>query len=41
MDVLFFMALLGLVAWWAYKDGKRIGSIKGYNVGRRRRRRRR
>jgi len=26
-----------IVAWWFYKSGKRIGSRKGYNVGRSRR----
>jgi len=39
MDALFVMALLGLVAWWLYKRGKRIGSIKAYGVGLRRGRR--
>lgn len=28
--------IIGLVAWWFYKSGKRTGSRKGYNVGRRR-----
>jgi hypothetical protein len=32
--------VLALVAWWFYKSGKRIGSRKGYNVGRSRARRR-
>ena len=33
--------LMALVAWSFYKSGKRIGSRKGYNVGRSRARRRR
>ena len=41
MDVLFWLALLGLIAWWFFKSGKKIGSRKGYNVGRSRGRRRR
>ena len=41
MEPLLGLALLAAVAWWFYKSGKRIGSRKGYNVGRSRRRRRR
>jgi hypothetical protein len=33
--------MITIVAWWFYKSGKRVGSHKGYNVGRSRRRRRR
>ena len=35
------LAVVALVAWWFYKSGKRIGSRKGYGVGRSRSRRRR
>jgi hypothetical protein len=33
--------VLVVIAWWFYKSGKRIGSHKGYRVGRSRRRWRR
>lgn len=41
MDTLFGLAVLAAIAWWFYKSGKRIGSRKGYNVGRSRSRRHR
>ena len=41
MESVVGLAMLGIVAWWFYKSGKRIGSRKGYNVGRSRGRRRR
>jgi len=41
MEGLFGLAMLAVIAWWFYKSGKRIGSRKGYNVGRSRARRRR
>ncbi len=31
--------VFGFVVWWFYKSGKRIGSRKGYNVGRSRKNR--
>ena len=34
MDSLVVLALLGAAVWWIYKTGKRIGSRKGYHVGR-------
>ena len=41
MENLLALALLVAACWWFYKSGKRIGSRKGYNVGRSRNRRRR
>jgi hypothetical protein len=41
MEALFGLAMLPLIAWWFYKFGKRIGSRKGYYVGRSCARRRR
>jgi hypothetical protein len=41
VESLFALAILAAVAWWFYKSGKRVGSRKGYHVGRSRRRRRR
>ncbi len=38
MEIFFGLAVLAALGWWAYKSGKRIGSRKGYNVGRRVRR---
>jgi hypothetical protein len=35
------LPVIAIVAWWFYKSGKRIGSKKGYRVGRRHGRRRR
>ena len=34
MDSLFGLAVLAAIAWRCYKSGKRIGSRKGYKVGR-------
>ena len=39
MESIILMSLLAALAWYIYKTGKRIGSIKGYNVGRSRVRR--
>ena len=41
MEGLIVFAVLAAIAWWLFKTGKRIGSRKGYNVGRSRGRRRR
>jgi hypothetical protein len=41
MESLLGLAILAAIAWWCYKSGKRIGSRKGYNVGRARGRHRR
>ena len=41
MENLLGLAIFGIIAWWLYKSGKRIGSRKGYHVGRSRSRRRR
>ena len=40
MDSLLIFAIVGVIAWWFFKSGKRIGSRKGYSVGRSRSRRR-
>jgi hypothetical protein len=40
MEGLVVVLVLACVCWWFFKFGKRIGSRKGYNVGRYRRRRR-
>ena len=29
MDGMFVLAVVGLIAWWFYKSGKRTGSRKG------------
>jgi hypothetical protein len=34
MEELLGLAVLAAFAWWCYRSGKRIGSRKGYNVGR-------
>ena len=39
MESLLGLIVLTAVTWWFYKEGKRIGSRKGYNVGRSRARR--
>ena len=41
MESLFGLVVLAAVGWLFHKEGKRIGSRKGYNVGRSRGRRRR
>jgi hypothetical protein len=41
MESLIVLAILGGIGYWLYHAGKRTGSIKGFNVGRRRRRFRR
>jgi len=38
LETLLFLGFLISVAYWAHKSGKRTGSIKGFNVGRRLRR---
>jgi len=38
MEILILLIATAAFAWWAYKNGKRIGSRKGYNAGRYRRR---
>ena len=42
MDILFWMGIfwaIGYLSFCSYKSGKHVGSVKGYNVGRRRGRR--
>lgn len=39
MESPFGLIVLAAVTWWFYREGKRIGSRKGYNVGRSRGRR--
>ena len=34
MESLFGLAVLSAIGWWIYKSGKRIGSRKGFHVGR-------
>ena len=41
MESLFGLAVLAAIAWLCYKSGKRIGSQKGFGVGRSRGSRRR
>ena len=41
MEGLIILASLGVAGWWLYKTGKRLGSRKGYGVGRKHGRRRR
>jgi len=41
MEDLLGLVILGAIAWWFFKSGKRVGSRKGYNAGRSRGRRRR
>jgi len=38
MESLIVFAILAGIGYWLYRAGKRTGSIKGFNVGRRRRR---
>jgi hypothetical protein len=40
MESVVVLAIIATIAWYSYRSGKRIGSRKGYNVGRRRGRRR-
>ena len=37
MGELIVLGVLGMLGYACYRSGKRTGSIKGYNVGRRRR----
>jgi hypothetical protein len=39
MQGLILLVILGFIGYALYRSGKRIGSRKGYNVGRSRRRR--
>ena len=39
MENLVMLATVAFGGWWLYKSGKRLGSRKGYNVGRSRARR--
>jgi len=41
MEELFGAIMLIAVGWWLFKEGKHIGSRKGYHVGRMRGRRQR
>jgi hypothetical protein len=41
METLILLGILAYGGWWLYRAGKRIGSVKGFHVGRSRRRRRR
>ena len=41
MEILIILAVVAWVAYAGYRSGKRTGSIRGFNVGRHRRRRRR
>ena len=41
MESLIAIAILSVLAYWAFKTGKHEGSKKGYGVGRRHERRRR
>ena len=41
MKTLIAIVILLAVLYWAFKAGKREGSVKGYGVGRRHERRRR
>ena len=38
MDLFFYLSVLFVLAYWCFRQGKHVGSIKGFNVGRRRRR---
>lgn len=33
MDSLLGLAALAVLGWWLFKEGKHIGSRKGYHVG--------
>ena len=39
MEILIALFLVGAAAWWFFAAGKRLGSRKGYGVGRSRSRR--
>ena len=41
MELIAVVALLALVGWWAFREGRRLGSRKGFGAGRARQRRRR
>jgi hypothetical protein len=41
MDSLIVLAAIVIACYWFYRSGKRIGSVKGFNVGSGRRRYRR
>jgi hypothetical protein len=41
LENLIYVGLLGLLAYWAFKSGKRLGSAGGFRAGCRCRRRRR
>ncbi len=41
METIVILAVVALGGWWLIKQGKHIGSCKGFHVGRSRRRRRR
>jgi hypothetical protein len=40
MESVVVFAIIATIGWYAYRSGKRIGSRKGFNAGRRRGRRR-
>ena len=39
METLIGLLLVGAAAWWSFNAGKRLGSRKGFGVGRSRSRR--
>ena len=39
MELIMFLGAIVLLGYCCYRKGKHIGSVKGFNVGRRRRRR--
>ena len=41
MEILIGLGVVTAIACWIYQSGKRVGSRKGYNVGRSHARRRR
>jgi hypothetical protein len=38
MESIFILGALFLLGYWCFRQGKHIGSVKGFNVGRRQRR---
>ena len=34
MELIILAALLALAGWWVFREGKRLGSRKGYGAGR-------